>query len=183
MIRINLLPVREERKKERARQLISIAVLSVVLVVIIIAFIHIRLHSQVNDLKVEINNTEKEIKHLTKIVGDIKKYEKKKKELQKKIEVIKMLSVKKTGPVHMLDELSDNVPGKLWISSFEENSLKLKIQGIALDNETIASFMGSLERSEYFSNVELIQSLQHIQGNLKLEKFDITCNAVFPRKE
>ena len=49
--------------------------------------------------------------------------------------------------------------------------------------ETIASFMGNLERSEYFLDVELIQSLQHIQGSLKFEKFDITCNAVFPKKK
>ena len=183
MIRINLLPVREERKKEKARQVISIGVLSIIFVLIAITFIHIRVAGQINSLKNQISGTDKEIKRLTKEVGDIKKYEKKKKDLQKKIDVIEMLTVKKTGPVRMLDELTKTVPSKLWISKMEERDFNLSLEGIALDNETIASFMGNLERSSSFTNVELIQSRQHVQDGLKLEKFGITCRAVLQNKK
>lgn len=138
---------------------------------------------KVNTLKSEVKTTEDEINRLTKIVGDVKKHKRKKKELQRKIEIIDMLNRKKTGPVHMLDELSNNTPEKLWITSLKESNLKLTLDGIALDNETIAHFMRGLERSSYFSNIELIQSQQHIEKERKLKKFHIKCQVVLPERK
>ena len=183
MIKINLLPVREERKKESARQIISIGALSLVLVLIVIVISHVGVSRKITKLNTDIEKTQVEISRLDKIVGDIKKYEKKKKDLQAKIKIISLLSQKKAGPVHMLDELSKGTPGKVWFNSLKENDLKLALDGIALDNETVAVLMRSLERSPSFSDVELIQSQQHILRELKFRKFNITCQVVLPDKK
>jgi type IV pilus assembly protein PilN len=183
MIRINLLPVREEKKRESARQSISIGVLSAVLLVLVLGYFHINASTRINTLNSKIKSTEEEINRLNKVVGDVNEYQKRKKELQEKIKVIDELSRKKTGPVHMLDELSKITPSKLWITSLQESDLQLTLDGIALDNETIASFMMNMERSAYFSNVELVQSQQHTQENLKLKKFNITCQVLLPENK
>jgi len=183
MIRINLLPVREERKKESARQLVSIGILSIILLIVFIGYIHFMKIKKINKLNLDIKTIQVEISRLDKIVGDIKKFEKQKKELQEKIEIIDLLSRKKTGPIHMLDELTKTTPEKLWLTSLKEDNLKLTLDGIALDNETIAGFMRNLEGSANFSGIELIQSQQYIQAGIKLEKFNITCNVVLPNKE
>jgi len=183
MIRINLLPVREDRKKEGARQSISIGILSLVLLVLVLGYIQINASRKINTLNSEIKSTEDEITRLNKVVGDVEEYKKRKKELQEKIKVIGMLNRKKTGPVHMLDELSKNTPGKLWITSLQEIDLKLTLSGIALDNETIASFMRNMERSTYFSDIEIIQSQQEIQEGLRLKRFDITCRVLLPENK
>jgi len=182
MIRINLLP-RGEINKENTRKSISIGVLSLILLIVILGGFHIRMSMKVQRLQSEIKNTEAEIKRITKIVGDVKKFEKEKKDLQEKIKVISILSRKKTGPVHMLDELSTNTPGKLWVTSLKESNLNLDLMGIALDNETIATFMLNMEKSPNFSNIELIQAQQYIEKGLKLEKFDIKCRVLLPEKE
>ncbi|MBI4621553.1 MAG: PilN domain-containing protein [Desulfobacterales bacterium] len=183
MIRINLLSVREDRKKEGARQSISIGILSLVLLVLVLGYIQINASRRINTLNSEIKSTEEEINRLNKVVGDVEEYKKRKKELQEKIKVIDMLSRKKTGPVHMLDELSKSTPGKLWITSLQEIDLKLTLSGIALDNETIASFMRNMERSTYFSDIELIQSQQEIQEGLRLKRFDIACRVLLPENK
>lgn len=183
MIRINLLPVREEKKRESARQSISIGILSVILLVLVLGFFHINAYRRINTLNSEIKSTGDEINRLNKVVGDVEKYQKRKKELQEKIKVIDALSRKKTGPVRILQELSKITPSKLWVISLQESDLQLTLDGIALDNETIASFMMNMERSAYFSNVELIQSQQETQKNLKLKKFNITCQVLLPENK
>ncbi|MFH1626129.1 MAG: PilN domain-containing protein [Pseudomonadota bacterium] len=183
MIRINLLPVREAKLRESARQLVSIGGLSVILVVIAIVFFHLKVSGRVDILNSEVSSTQEQINQLNKKVGDIEKYRKQKKELEDKIKVIDMLSRQKTGPVHILDELSMSIPGKVWLTSLRESSSKLTLTGIALDNETIADFMKNLERSPYFSNIELVQSQQHLLRELKLESFSITCDVQLPEKK
>ncbi|MEW6616183.1 MAG: PilN domain-containing protein [Thermodesulfobacteriota bacterium] len=182
MIRINLLPIREARKRESARQSVSIGILSVVLLALVLGYFHINASRKINTLNNEIKSTEDEINRLDKVVGDVKEYQKRKKELEDKIKVIDMLSRKKTGPVQILYELSKSTPNRLWISSLQETDLKLTLSGIALDNETIASFMKNMERSTYFSDIELIQSQQEIWEGLKLKRFDITCQVLLPEK-
>ena len=183
MIRINLLPVREEKKRESARQSISIGFLSVVLLVLLLGYFHINASRRINTLNSEIKSTEGEISRLNKVVGDVEKYQKRKKELQEKIKVIDVLSRKKTGPVRILQELSKITPSKLWIISLQESDLQLTLDGMALDNETVASFMMSMERSGYFSKVELVQSQQDTQEKLKLKKFNVTCQVLLPENK
>ncbi|MFH2012678.1 MAG: PilN domain-containing protein [Pseudomonadota bacterium] len=180
MIRINLLQIREERKKESARQFISIGILSLILLAFILVFLHINASMKINTLNAEIKSTEEEINRLNKIVKDIDVYKKKMKELQDKIEVIDILNRKKTGPVKMLYELSKRTPTKLWVTSLEEKDLKLNLSGMALDNQTIASFMRNMENSNCFSNIELIQLQQEKWEGLKLKKFEITCQVLLP---
>lgn len=183
MIKINLLPIREIKKKEGIRQLISVGVLTLVLVVLSLGAFHFSLVKKTSALQSEIKNTQQEIGRLNKIVGDVKKYEKEKKALEKKIGIIDILNQKRSGPVYMLDELSKNIPTGAWITSLNENNLKLTLDGIALDNETIAGFMSRLENSTYFSNVELVRSGRHKSENLNLKKFNITLQVVLSEKK
>jgi type IV pilus assembly protein PilN len=183
MIRINLLPIREIKKKQGVRQLIFVGVLSLVLVFLSLGVFHFSVVKRIGTLQSEIETTKQEISRLNKIVGDVKKYEKEKKELEKKIEIIDVLNQKRAGPVYMLDELSKNIPTGAWITSLSENNLKLTLHGVALDNETIAGFMSRLENSTYFSNVELIQSGHYRSENLNLKKFNITLQVVLSEKK
>ena len=183
MIRINLLPIREIKKKEGIRQLILMGVSCLVLIVLSLGIFHFSVAKKIGTLQSEIDDTQQQINQLNKIVGDVKKYEKEKKELEKKIGIIDVLNQKRAGPVNMLDEISKNIPAGAWITSFNEKALKLTLDGVALDNETIAGFMTSLENSTHFSNVELIQSGHHRSEDLNLKKFNITLQVVLSQKK
>jgi type IV pilus assembly protein PilN len=119
-----------------------------------------------------------ELKEFDKTLKRIAELEKKIKEVKNKLAVIKNLETKKTGPVHLLDEIAMAVPKeKLWLNNLSESAGVLKLAGTAMDNETVALFMTNLERSEYIHSVELVSArLQHLAPQrLNVADFTLEC--------
>jgi Tfp pilus assembly protein PilN len=57
----------------------------------------------------------------------------------------------------------------------KKEGTKLGIEGIALDDETVANFMTSLRKSKLFKSVDLVVSEQIEQSKIKLKKFTLSC--------
>lgn len=156
MIRINLLPFRAARKKENVRRQVSIYVLSVAFLLIVLAYFFLQLNSTLGGLEQEKQRLQAELKTYEATIQRIAELEKKIKEIRNKLDVIKELERNKTGPVRLLDEIATAVPKeKLWLTSLKESGGILTLTGTAMDNETVALFMTSLEHSEHVSDVDL----------------------------
>jgi type IV pilus assembly protein PilN len=176
MIRINLLPLRAERKKEDARRLISVYVLSVSLVLIGMVAWYLSGRQQVSRLEDELAKNKSEIAHYTELAKQIDQYKAQKAALDAKLGVITDLERSKTGPVHLLDELATRLPvQRLWLTSLEQRGSGMTLKGQALDNESIANFMRQLEASDYISNVDLQGVEQKENGGSKLMEFSLAC--------
>ena len=177
MIRINLLPFRAARKKENIRRQITIYALVVVLLFTVMAYYTVQLHSTLSNLKEEERDVRAELKTYQSTVKKINELEKRIKEIKAKLRVIRQLEKKKTGPVHLLEEISLAVPkDKLWLKTFKESKGILKMTGTAMDNETVALFMTNLEKSEYISRVELVSTKMRNLPKYKLRVSDFTLN-------
>jgi len=175
MIRINLLPVREKKKKESTRQMFSILALSIGLVALVLIVVHLSLSSQINQVQSQIIGYNEEITRLKVDTKDVDKFKAEKEDLQRRLNIIYALQRAKTGPVRVLDDLSMALPGKLWLTSLREKSGKMEIKGIAFDNQDIAKFMTNLESYGVIKNVELVISQQLERKELKLKEFTVTC--------
>ncbi len=175
MIRINLLPVRETKKKKTTRQMFSILALSLGLVALILVFTHLSLSSQINQVQAQIVGYNEEIKRLKIDTKDVDKFKAEKEDLQRRLNIIYALQRAKTGPVRVLDDLSMALPGKLWLTSLREKGGKMEIKGIAFDNQDIAKFMTNLESYGVIKNVELVISQQLEKKEMKLKEFTLTC--------
>jgi type IV pilus assembly protein PilN len=171
MVKINLLPIRLELRKKALIEHIVLIVLCVVLTLIFEWFIQITITSQREALIREVATTKIEIKKLTAEAGEIEKFKQQKQELEKKLDVIQDLNAKKTGPVEVLDELSTIIPDKAWLTSLSNKGDSMVLEGQAVDNTTIATFMKQLQASKHFDNVTLVLSQQ--EGGK--QKFSITC--------
>ena len=156
MIRINLLPFRAARKKENIRRQLTIFALSVLFAVVVMAYYFLQLRSELSSLRAEEQRIKVELAGYKKTIERINSLEKKISEIRKKLDVIKDLEKKKTGPVLLLDQIAGAVPKeKLWLTSLVEKKGKLTLNGTAMDNETVAVFMTNLERSELITAVDL----------------------------
>lgn len=126
--------------------------------------------SQKNDA---ISEQTKIVEQLTKQIGEVEKVKKLQGELQAKLDILGTLKANKTGPAHMLDELSAATPERLWIESFDNVAGTVNLSGMGVNEEVVATFLQQLESSPYYVNVEL-QSLEQttIAGN-KLHHFKI----------
>lgn len=175
MIRINLLPVREKKKKESTRKMFSLLALSLGLVALVIVFFHLSLSSQINQVQNQVNAYAEEIRRLKIDTKDVEKFKAEKEDLQRRLNIIYTLQRAKTGPVRVLDNLVTSLPGKLWLTAVKEKGGKMEMKGIAFDNQDLARFMTNLEKSGTITNVELVVSQQVEKRDIKLKEFTLTC--------
>ena len=176
MIEINLLPVRAARRRESIRLQLSIAGLTIFLVIVCLVLLSTNLKKREAAVDKQTAFVKEEIAKLDKVVGEIEKLKQEKAKLEKKNTVIKDLDKGRLRAVYILDGLSQNTPEKIWIETLEKKVKRLKISGVALDNETIANFMRVLAKSKYFRGVELGASEQINRGGMKLKKFNLRCS-------
>ncbi len=183
MIRINLLPARAAQRKEQLLGQLIALVLSTMVVLVGCAGFYVSLQAGIANEKKEIARKQDEINQLRKTIGEVAHYKKLQQELRGKLDVLEKLQDGKTGPVHLLEELSSSLPEKLWITSFKESNGQIKIDGIGFNEESVARFLENLEASTYYGGVELQIIEQSEQGGHKLHKFNLTTRAETPAKK
>jgi type IV pilus assembly protein PilN len=179
MIAINLLPVRETRKKETERKqaLVLGGVMAGTFAAILM--VHVAISRRIAGVNEEIRTTQAEIDKLAKQIGDVQKFKKDKADIERKLTVIRQLEANRGGPVHLLDELASRLPERIWLTKLQEQGGVLTLEGLSIDNETIATYMTRLAQSPYLKNIELERS-QLQEGAVKLNEFTIRCEVVTP---
>lgn len=180
MIKINLLPVRESQKKEKLREQVVVLVACVAFVVIGCGAAYTTVLTKISQKNDVIAEQTKMVEQLQKQIGEVEKVKKLQAELQSKLDILDTLKANKTGPAHMLDELSNATPEKLWIDQFDDVDGGVSLGGLGVNEEVVANFLQRLESSPYYKNVEL-QSLEQtvLDGN-KLHKFKIAARDEAP---
>ncbi|MBI5017415.1 MAG: PilN domain-containing protein [Deltaproteobacteria bacterium] len=181
MIRINLLPIRAEKKRESLRQQALVAAGAVALLGAGILGVHVTLGSDINDLQQRIGERKAEISRLQKVIGEVSVYKKKKRDLEEKIAVISGLEARQRGPSQILREIAQLTPEKMWLESLKDNGGSLSLEGVAIDNQTIAQFMTKLEASPWFEAVRLEVTRQVTRGSANLKAFSIKANVVYAK--
>ena len=127
----------------------------------------------------KISNTKNEIAHYKSLTTEVTKAKEDQKILQEKLNVINSLRKEKASPARVLEEISLQKPEKIQLESLRKEGTKLGIEGIALDDETVANFMTNLRKSKLFKNVDLIVSEQSELSRIKLKKFTLSCEIRF----
>ena len=86
------------------------------------------------------------------------------------------LEANRFEPTRLLDVMTQViVPKRMWFTSLESKDTNVRINGIALDNKTVADFMIRLEQTGLFSEVDLNTLKQHKVEKSNLKSFQISC--------
>ena len=156
MIKINLLPVKDDKLINEAKGYIIIALSSLAVVVVLIVLNSSVLVEREQESKMRIEEADKEIANLKSIMGEIQNLKEKKAKLQEKMDMIVKLQEQNIGPVRVLDELSLKLPSnKIWIEDLSLKGDRIDMSGKTLENQEVANFMKQLENSLFFSNINL----------------------------
>lgn len=188
MIRINLIPVREVKRKEELQRHFIIVGLMAVSVIVIINYMNFSIKSSIKRVNAEIRKTEEEIKRLETIIGEVNKIKSKKEELERKLGIIKDLSHGRDYAVHILDELSKSIPvdyskkipRSIQVTEFTMRGGSGIIKGFSLDHKSLSDFIEKLESSDYFQNPQLKQVKVSAKGPVKLYDFELNVNMERP---
>jgi Tfp pilus assembly protein PilN len=167
MIKINLLG-RARVKAVKARKirsasnqtLMMIMAVSVVLMAVGVIYFWTRaLEKEDEELTRQITLARKEKARQEGLLKENETFEKRRKLLETRISVIESLKKNQSGPVQVLDVLSDCVQRSegVWLSDFAQRNNLITLNGTAMGSpDAVADFITNLMRIGNFSNVNLI---------------------------
>ena len=176
MIKINLLPYREKKKKENLVQQIWIISGSLIVFILLLFWLQIWINSSISDVKSKIKESEASLIELDKAIGDLDKFKNDKKELEQKLGVIATLEENRLAPVKTLDNLAMIVPTKdIWLIKITQKGDSVNIEGIGRDNLVVADFMKDIEKFDPIKSVDLISSKNTDIAGTPLQRFIFSC--------
>ncbi len=183
MLRINLLPIRQLKKRAKARNQIFSFITLFIFLLLILGAVGFLQTTKISTIESSIASLKKEKQKYAPILAEIKRLEKAKKDLENKISIIKKLKRDSSTTVHILDEVANKVDSKrMWLKSLKQQGSSLSLTGIALDNRTVAQFMEALKGSPYISVVNLSNaSLTKVSGR-DLKSFSLACSITSPKE-
>lgn len=157
MIRINLLPHREEARKARRQQFFvmlgGVAVLSALVVFLGYTIINGYISSQ-DETNAFLR---REIAVLDKQIEQIKRLKEQTQALLSRKQIIEDLQRDRGETVHLLTELVKQVPEGVYLKSLKQEGNKVNITGYAQSNARVSALMRNIEASPWLENPQLIE--------------------------
>jgi type IV pilus assembly protein PilN len=182
MLRINLLPIRQLKKRAKARNQIIGVVAVFCCVLVLLGLAGALQASRMSAIQQDINAKTKEKNSFNEVIKELADLEKKRLDLNNKITIINKLKTDSSLTVHILDEVAKLIDNnRMWITSFSQSGSTLILAGFALDNQTVAQFMDELKfQSPYVKSVSLTNSSLAAVSGTELKAFALTCSVSAP---
>jgi len=157
MIRINLLPHREQKRQARQRQFISIAVGLALLALAVVGLVHVILSSQIDHqlganklLKTEIAKLDEQIKEIDRLREQTQA-------LLARKQVVETLQTNRTEAVHLLDQMVRQLPDGVYLRSLRQSGPRVTLVGYAQSNARVSTLMRNIETSPWLTQPELVE--------------------------
>ena len=155
MARINLLPWRAERRKQRKKEfgvmLGVAAIAAVVLSFLIITFYNGQISGQ-NERNTFLRD---QITQLDKQIVEIEELDKKKAKLLARKEVIEQLQANRSQMVHLFDSLVRTIPDGVVLTSIKQDDAMLTLEGRSQSNARVSTYLRALEGSGWMTSPDL----------------------------
>ena len=181
MLKINLLPVRQLKRRAKARKQLTSIFLFFLLLLAMLATVGFIQAQKVSSLQTEITQLTTEKNSYSKTLKEIEKLKKDKIELERKTGIIDKLKTDSSLTVRVVDEVANRIDNqRIWLTLLHQQGPSLRLSGIALDNQTVAQFMDSLKESPFVNSVTLTNSSLKIVSGKNLKSFELTCSVAQP---
>lgn len=184
MIRINLLPHREEKRKQRKaaflRLLVLAAVMGLALVLAAGGFFAAQIANQTQRnefIKAENTKLDAQIKEIATLKQEIDA-------LKARQQAVEDLQSDRNQPVYLMDELVKQVPEGIYLRSFKQDGQRVVLNGYAQSNERVSELLRNLgNNSPWLERPDLIEIRSSNAGQGKDAKrvFEFTVNVGIKR--
>ncbi|GAB4168921.1 MAG: hypothetical protein OHK0026_12970 [Rhodocyclaceae bacterium] len=171
MIRINLLPHREEKRKARRQQFYALGGMIVVLAGLIALLVHTLIGARIEDQQSKNDFLKREVATLDKQIDEIKRLKEQTDALLSRKQVIESLQANRGEIVQMFNELARQVPEGVYLGSVKQTGAKLHIVGFAQSNARVSTLMRNLGSSPLFGQPVLIEVRAAVQNNRPVNQF------------
>lgn len=174
MIRINLLPHREEAKKARREQFFVLAGLVFVLGALIVFAGYTFIDNAISKQESANNFLKQEIAVLDKQLDQIKRLKEQTQALLARKQVIENLQRDRGETVYLLSELVKQVPEGIYLKSVKQDGLMVNLVGHAQSNARISALMRNLDASPWMEQPQLIESKAVVVSGRRVYEFGMS---------
>ena len=157
MIRVNLLPHREEKRKRRQQQFGVLAGLAAAIGLVVAGGVWFVLDQQESQQRANVTYMKGEIDKLDKQIEEIRKIREETASLLAKKQVVEGLQSNRSEPVQLLDQLLRQLPEGVYLKSIRQAGPKVNVVGYAQSNARVSTLMRNLGASPYLENPELVE--------------------------
>lgn len=155
MPRINLLPWREELRKQKQQEyFIALGICALVAGVIWFG-VHLYFSELIAQQDRRNAYLQDQIKVLDKKIKEIKQLEKEKENLIARMKAIETLQTSRPIVVHLFDELVSTLPEGVYLTSVEQKKRNVTVKGVAQSNARVSNYMRNVEASEWVERPRL----------------------------
>ena len=171
MIRVNLLPWREARRKALNLQFFilmgMVAGLAASIVLLVHGYYATRISNQAERnrfLKAENTKLDKQIEEIKKLKDEIQA-------LLSRKRVIETLQADRSQTVYLLEQLVRQTPDGVYLRSVHQTGNKVNLTGYAQSNARVSTLMRNFEASPYLENPDLVEIKAATVNNRRLSEF------------
>ena len=155
MARINLLPWREELRKQRQREF-GVMVAGALFITLLLGFyVHLHISGMIDHQKARNGFLKKEIALMDQKIKEIKELEKIKAKLLARINIIQELQSSRPEIVHLFDELVTRTPDGSYLTEVKQSGKSVTINGRAQSNARVSSYMRNVDASQWLGSPSL----------------------------
>lgn len=183
MIRINLLPHREIRRKRQQQQFFVMLGVVVGIGLAIWFLVHTSLSSTYETQVSRNGYLTAEIKKVDKEIEDIKKLKEMTAALLARKKVVETLQSNRAEVVYLLDDLARQLPDGMYLKGVKQEGSRVTISGYTQSQARVSTLMRNLEASQHLERANLIEIKAVPQGSARINEFTLTVNITRPKEE
>ncbi|MEE8289495.1 MAG: PilN domain-containing protein [Nitrosomonadaceae bacterium] len=178
MIRINLLPHRELKRKARQQQFAVLAGITFFLGLLTVGVIHLMITGQIEHQESRNNYMTDQIAILDKQIDEIKKIRAQTQALLARKQVVETLQDNRSDVVHLLDQLVRLLPDGVYLQSIKQTNQTINLTGYAQSNARVSTLMRKLESSPWLGLPSLIEIKASNVNNARLNAFSLNVTLI-----
>ncbi len=182
MAQINLLPWREEERKEQTKQFMTMMGLALMLTASVMALIHINISRMIDHQNSRNTTLTNEIAQLDIQLTKIKDLEDTKAKLLSRMDIIQSLQQKRPQIVHLFDEIVKTIPEGLHITNIKQTANNITISGIAESNGRVSAYMRNIDASDWMTKPRL-QVIESTRKDGRGSKFILIAQQSAPKTD
>ncbi|MGH9505128.1 MAG: PilN domain-containing protein [Terriglobales bacterium] len=190
MIRINLLGAQKGKNKRSAASAAAVMEvgdvgspkMKILVVLILAALVNVgywhQLDKEHRDIAAQMDVAIRKNAELADVKARYMERQREAENYKRRVDVIDQLRAAQGGPVNLLNTIGQTVNSTeaVWLNSMKDQGASVDIDGMALSTDAVASLIANLQKTGYFSNIEIKETYQDdTYKEMQAFTFTLTC--------
>ncbi|MEN8801360.1 MAG: PilN domain-containing protein [Thiogranum sp.] len=155
MAHINLLPWRDELRKQKQQQFAVVGAGAAIMGALLVLLAHMQMEGLIDKQNQRNQFLNMEIAELDSKITKIKNMEKTKNALLARMDIIQQLQRSRPQSVHLMDQLVYTLPDGVYLNKIDQKGQALTLSGVAQSNARVSAYMRNIDGSHWMAQPKL----------------------------